>query len=207
MDSARIIQKIAGVTGTDTWDWIAASGTGTRLKPREGSFTLSTPRGDAGLCPREPRATDLRQQNYEASMSDKTELITCGDIELVRENVKVVLENIGEGLCGDYDPDDEDDDPLLRFSVYGRRGMEADDFALERGYEGEEWAPFSDGSYCTQISATLPEEKLRALLEELMDEVFDAANQGHSIKKLCERLSWIGNEGLPRPKPYKGLSN
>jgi len=93
---------------------------------------------------------------------DKTELITCGDIELIRENVKVVLKNIGEGKCGDYCPDDEDDEPLLRFSVYGRRGMEADDFALERGYEGEAWAPFCDGSCCTQSARPCPRRSCAA---------------------------------------------
>ena len=31
------------------------------------------------------------------------------EMELVKDNIKVVLENIGEGLCGDYNPDDPDD--------------------------------------------------------------------------------------------------
>ena len=37
--------------------------------------------------------------------------------ELTIKNVSVELEDIGEGLSGDYDPNDKDDIPLLRFTV------------------------------------------------------------------------------------------
>lgn len=137
---------------------------------------------------------------------DKSELITAGDLELVRGDVKVELDWIGEGISGDYNADDPDDEPLLRFSVLRRSGLEGDDpYALESGYEQDEWTPFRDASYCTNISATLPEEKLRGLLEFLMDEVEGPASQGHSIKRLCEGLSWIGNEGMPARPIRHGL--
>lgn len=132
---------------------------------------------------------------------DKTELITCGDQSLIRGNVRVDLEFIGEGSCGDYCPEDPRDEPLLRFSVYGRRrtdfsrrGLPNDD-GLEWGEHGE-WTPFSDASYCTNLPATLPKATQRKALGYLMDEVFGPARQGNSIKKLCERLSRISPEWL-----------
>ena len=36
----------------------------------------------------------------------------------VRDGVMVVVEHIGEGICGEYDPADGKDTPLLRFTVY-----------------------------------------------------------------------------------------
>lgn len=44
------------------------------------------------------------------------------DIVAVSEDgkVKVVIEWIGEGIDGDYDEEDPDDEPLCRFSVYRR---------------------------------------------------------------------------------------
>lgn len=136
---------------------------------------------------------------------DKTDLITCGDQALTRGNVRVELDFIGEGSSGDYHPDDPDDEPLLRFTILGRRradgsrrGLPNDD-GLEWGSHGE-WTPFRDASCCTALSATLPKAEQRKALRYLMDEVFDPAHQGHPIKKLCERLSWISPEWLNKEK-------
>jgi hypothetical protein len=143
---------------------------------------------------------------------DKTEQITCGDLSLTRGNVRVELEFIGEGDCGDHSPEDPDDEPLLRFTILGLRkradgkgrGLRCDD-GLEGGAEGE-WAPFYDACYCTQLPATLPEAEQRKALRYLMDEVFDRARDGQPIKKLCERLSWISTDWInPKPKPAQAI--
>jgi len=137
---------------------------------------------------------------------DKSELITAGDLELVRGDVKVELDWIGEGVSGDYQADDPEDEPLLRFTVLRRSGLETNDpYALDAGYEQNEWTPFRDACYCTNISAILPKAKLLELMGVLMDGVFNPASQGHSIKRLCERLSWIGNDGLPEGLAYRGF--
>lgn len=101
-------------------------------------------------------------------------------MELIRENVKVELEDIGEGISGDYNPDDPNDTPLLRFYV------------LRKDEDGE-WQEYPDGSYCTQINAeTTSEERQREILEVIMDRVFDEVSGGvSSIKKACEELSWL----------------
>jgi hypothetical protein len=133
----------------------------------------------------------------------KVELITCGDLELTRGDVRVELEWIGEGWCGDYDAEDPDDDPLLRFSVYGRQKALPEDSGLEvLRDEDAEWVPFADASYCTQLPATLPEAEQRKALEYLMDEVYAPASAGHPIKKLCEGLSWTSPETI-EPQPAK----
>ena len=136
--------------------------------------------------------------------TDKTAQITCGDIELIEGNVKVCLEFLGEGSCGDYDAEDPNDEPLLRFSVYGNRAEiekkndSTDDYAWDGGGDGEPWVALADASYCTNLPATLPEADQRAALAVLMLEVKDPVEDGHPIKKLCERLSWIAPGWLPK---------
>ena len=92
---------------------------------------------------------------------------------LTKGRVRIDLEHIGEGWNGDYQPDNANDAPLLRFYVY------LDDEAIE------------DASYCTQLPDTLPPETKAAAIVYLMEEIYNPASEGHSIKKLCERLSWI----------------
>jgi len=42
---------------------------------------------------------------------------TISDFEMIRDNIMVEWVELGEGLCGDYNPDDPDDIELLRFDV------------------------------------------------------------------------------------------
>jgi|GEM_PF-820805 len=107
------------------------------------------------------------------------------DAEVERNGVIVTLEWIGEGWDGEYDQDDLDDCPLLRFSVY-RRDPNSPNGRLE----------LDDASYRTQIPATVRPEIATALATYILDQVFDSASSGHSMKKLCERLSWIGPSWL-----------
>lgn len=93
---------------------------------------------------------------------------------VTRGRVEVTLEHIGEGICGDYDPDDLEDTPLLRFYV---------------NLDDEEIA---NASYCTQLIDTIITNQQRCLVMALiMDRVYDAAVKGTSIKKVCEELSWL----------------
>ena len=101
------------------------------------------------------------------------------ELELVKDNVKVIWENIGEGWNGDYDEDDPDDENLLRFTVYVN--------------DNKEWIEVDDSSYCTRVSANTDNEELMALLHILMEEFYDALHDNiyTSVKKLGERMSWI----------------
>ncbi len=93
---------------------------------------------------------------------------------LIRGNLRIDWDELGEGWNGDWDPDDPDDVELLRFSVYR--------------LEGGEWVEADDASYCTQVPVATAAGVRQRLLEGLMDEIDGARG---SIKKLCERLSWI----------------
>lgn len=88
--------------------------------------------------------------------------------------VEVVLEYIGEGYNGDYDDTDPSDRQLLRFDVY---------------LNGE---PVDDASYCTQIPATIDNPTKIKMETAILDAVYEPLVNGYSIKKLCEKLSWLG---------------
>ena len=96
--------------------------------------------------------------------------------ELTAQGVTVELDDIGEGLSGDYDPKDKDDVPLLRFTVL----------------KGNE--PVEDASYCTQVPTNITIVEATKILGAIMNEVLEPIMQGHSIKKMCERLSCIDRE-------------
>lgn len=103
-------------------------------------------------------------------------------MELVRGNVKIELENIGEGWSGYYDETDKDDTPLLRFYVYKK----IDD----------EWQEVDDASYCTALLSSISEEEQLKCLEILMNEFYEPVTDGYPVKKLGESLSCISSEWL-----------
>lgn len=101
------------------------------------------------------------------------------ELKLVKDNVMVIWENMGEGLFGDYDEEYPDDENLLRFTV----------FVNEYG----SWRQVDDSSYCTYVSADTDNEKLMELLNVLMNEFYDVLHYDiyASVKKIGERMSWI----------------
>lgn len=98
-------------------------------------------------------------------------------MELTKGDVCIEWAALGEGLCGDYNPNDPDDVELLRFYV-------------QRKTDGE-WEDVEDASYCTCFPASATEDEMRKGLEYLMDNFYNAVISGDSVKKLGERLSWI----------------
>lgn len=101
-------------------------------------------------------------------------------MELIRDNVKVEWVELGEGWNGDYDENDPNDVELLRFDVS----------VLING----EWVEKEDASYCTRFPVSAPDEQKIKGLQLLMNEFHDALSGDveNSVKKLGERLSWIG---------------
>lgn len=73
-------------------------------------------------------------------------------------DLRMELEHMGEGYNGDYDEDDPDDVPLLRFAFMSRRL----DAPLGED-DGEEWEELELGSYCIEVDAREPWD-LRAAL-------------------------------------------
>lgn len=118
-------------------------------------------------------------------------------LEILSEDglVMVELDNIGEGVDGDYDPTDEEDVPLMRFTLYrlcddpNHEGIK-DNFE-GTGYEKNEWMAVKDGSYCTQLPVTSDNEILREAGQFLLDYVREGIRDYQFDKRLYESLSWI----------------
>lgn len=100
--------------------------------------------------------------------------------EFIEQDIRVVLENIGEGWDGDFDPDDPDDENLLRFSIYKK--------------ENNEWIDVDDASYCTQIRYDIDDNLAHEILRYIMRQVKDDVISGVSIKRTAEQLSWLNGQ-------------
>lgn len=105
------------------------------------------------------------------------------EIIVDRNNVVVSLSwDCAEGNEGDFDPEDPEDEPRLRFDVSQRDAsgnLEAVD----------------DASCCTQLKAYANRSLLTDAAEAIWQAVSDRVNDGYSIKRLCEQISWIHMEG------------
>lgn len=94
--------------------------------------------------------------------------------------VKVDLEWMGEGWDGDYDENDPNDTPFLRFSV--------------SKWDGKFWEAIDDSSYCTLLPATVSHDTAISVVKYIMSKVEHLVVSGLPIKKTCEQLSWIKPE-------------
>jgi len=124
-----------------------------------------------------------------------------GVAEATHGELHIHLEYEGEGLNEEYQPDDPDDKPLLRFRL-SANGDLAKKLADEgRGdYEPETPENWMDvnGSYCTQIVATISIDDATALAEKMVKAAADEYALGQSsLKRICERLSWVGDADEP----------
>lgn len=114
------------------------------------------------------------------------------------DKVLVLLENIGEGEDGDYDPDDPDDQPLLRFTAYVRMtGNEDEDDGLEFSFyrEGIAYGFRDGGTYCTCINANAAD----GVLVDLAQEIANVLSVGLSAgvwKSVASSLSWLTEHAL-----------
>lgn len=113
-------------------------------------------------------------------------------LEYEEGGVRVCWDDIGEGICGDYNPDDPDDIPLLRFYV---------DI-----FRDGQWEEVEDASYCTLMPVTTPKPILDRALRYLHAEYKDALSDYpySSVKKLGERLSWISPDQFEEQNGKKG---
>ena len=99
--------------------------------------------------------------------------------------IRVDWYNAGEGYCGDYNPDNPEDENLLRFDVYVNETKDGNP---------DNWAEVEDASYCTLVPADTDKkvlkEKLGVIFRAYREEIDDYPIL-FSVKKLGERLSWI----------------
>ena len=109
--------------------------------------------------------------------------------------VKVVLEDIGEGFCGDYDPNDPLDKRLLRYSLY-RKILATDLYNdvnhLCDGYtDPGDWAEVQDGSYCPAIHADAPKDLIEEAGRFILHEIEEGLRNYKRSKRHWEELSWL----------------
>jgi len=101
------------------------------------------------------------------------------DIELRRGSRRVVIGYFGEGRSGDYNPDDPEDKPHLRFYCDEQSepsdGMDYDDY----------WEQITDGSYCTLLTTDVPLQEIVRFAGIIMD----VLENNESPKKELEQLA------------------
>ena len=113
---------------------------------------------------------------------------------IVVGGVEVEWVALGEGWSGDYDPDDPEDEELLRFDVSRYEPDSAPSWS-------DGWVAVEDASYCTQFPVSATPTRRIAGLCLLMSEFYEPVSAGYSVKKLGERLSWIGLDWFERHSP------
>jgi hypothetical protein len=106
---------------------------------------------------------------------DLMRVLAFPDIVLKSYPFKICWEFIGEGHEGDYNPDDPEDTPLLRFSVD------------KWNPDTQEYEGIQDGSYCTRMPFDTPKNILHRALVEIRDNLREDA----SNKRYLERMSWL----------------
>jgi len=114
------------------------------------------------------------------------------------DNGEVLIEwsRLGEGLYGDYDPDDPEDVELLRFDVsVSVRHPKVDEVSEGCSVDGE-WVAVPDASYCTQVPVNTPLRLLHKGLELIFNEVYEPLAEGDSIKRRCAALSWMTPDSI-----------
>lgn len=103
--------------------------------------------------------------------------------------VKVQWVNLGEGLNGDYNPNDPEDVNLLRFDVYHRN---------ECG-----WEPLDNGSHCVLMDANTPAVVLKYAAQYIYERITDGATT-LSLKQILEECSYIHAETIcPKSDPVR----
>lgn len=101
-------------------------------------------------------------------------------IELTIGPVRVSFEHIGEGYSGEYNPNDPEDRRLLRFYIE------------ERDEDGD-WNDVDNGSFCTTLTTDTSIKDLVNYLTLIWGRVWEKLLAGESIKRECEKLSWLGS--------------
>ena len=111
------------------------------------------------------------------------------DVEVEEGDVKVVFTYLGEGISGDYDREDEDDMPMLRFDIFEREYVDDG-----REHPDWNWIEVDSGSYCTEVCIDTPKEILEEMAQYILDNVKDDISANRSIRSIGQELSWIDKD-------------
>ncbi len=124
----------------------------------------------------------------------KYENFPAPNVEVGRNDVKVMLEYIGEGFQGDF-VNNGIDMPLMRMSVvkkeYVEDGIDHPDW---------NWIEVDNASYCTQIPVDTDEILMNDFCKIVVDRVYKSVMDEDSIKSLCRELSWANEAWIKANK-------
>ena len=124
------------------------------------------------------------------TMKEDMDIISFSDFIVEHNGYRVTWEWIGEGNDGDYNPDDPEDQPLLRFSC---------DKYTDRDEDGnliDSWEGMENASYCTQLPITTPKQYLARGAAIILE----AIDTDKSYKRELERLSWFCLDDFSKEK-------
>jgi len=103
----------------------------------------------------------------------------------------------GEGLWGEYDPDDPEDTELLRYDAYVRLDYDMSEL-IEAAYSYEGWGIFvmHSSSFCTNVPVGTSKEDLIRIATYMANELSFCVDYGW--KKRAEEMSWANTEWANR---------
>lgn len=100
--------------------------------------------------------------------------------KLDREMCRVELLDCGDGLRGDYNPDDPEDVALFRFSI--------------SRFNGSMWEAL--GNTCTQLPVSSNFETQEKALRLIMSRVHSPVRRCQDLTELLQELSWLSPDWL-----------
>ncbi len=104
---------------------------------------------------------------------------------------KAVLTELGEGWNGEYNPDDPEDEELVRFDMYRERN-EKDWWDADHGEHVNgrfvSWYAPQDSSYCTALP--VGDKAGRSALLAMLTQMVETGDTG---KRDWEQASWFGH--------------
>ena len=148
----------------------------------DGHICYSLPNERCAHCPRSCTNPD----KLTIAIHDDDDVV----MSIYDDVLRVDWYNAGEGICGDFNPDDPEDINLLRFDVYVKADANMDTDSIHG------WAEVEDASYCTNMPATAPEAVLEKALKCIFKRYRDVITGPDypSVKKLGEELSHISED-------------
>lgn len=112
--------------------------------------------------------------------------------------IMVDLVNLDEGINGDYNEADPDDQNLLRFDAF-YADPDFDPQNVIDGVDADGWLEIPDASFCTMIPATSSREELEACIRTIHTEYrnrYEEILAGESVENVGEALSYISPDNL-----------
>lgn len=116
--------------------------------------------------------------------------------------LEVEFVDLGEGRDGEYNPNDPEDVPLLRFDVrVSEYAAEKYEVYGESSFNDDDWFIPDACSYCTGIPVDTPLEVQAELASQMAAVLWRTMLEDGSLKRASQELSWSTEAGIDSPFP------